>query len=73
MKNQTTSCSTCKNKTEDNPRPLWGIQRLSHQEHLKADKQRKIKQTNKIQVEAITYNTAVDIDDLKPQNNTTTA
>ena len=26
MKNQTTSCYTCKNKTEDNPRPLWGIQ-----------------------------------------------
>ena len=29
MKNQTTSCYTCKNKTEDNPRPLWGIQPLA--------------------------------------------
>ena len=31
------------------------------------------KQTKKAQVAAITYNITVDIDDLKPQDNTTTA
>ena len=76
MKNQTTSCYTCKNKTDDTPRPLWGVQPYRHQEHLKADKQRKNKHTNKqkqAQVAAIAYDTTVDIDDLKPQDNTTTA
>ena len=50
---------------------------MSHQEHLTAEKLRKNthKQTNKkkAQVAAIAYNTTVDIDDLKPQDNTTTA
>jgi len=30
MLNQTTSCYTCRNQTEDIPRPLWGIQAENH-------------------------------------------
>ena len=55
---------------------LCGESSLSAQDHLKVDKQRKNKHTNKqkqAQVAAIAYNTTVDIDDLKPQDNTSTA
>ena len=44
---QPAASTTCKNKIDDNPRPLLGIQPYLHQEHLKADKQRQNKHTNK--------------------------
>ena len=71
------------NQKEDIPRPLWGIQAENRQEYLKADKQRKKQNKTKLnnkkaQAAATipaesTYNTIVDMDGPKPQDDTATA
>jgi len=74
-KNQTTSCYTCKNKTRRSTASVGhsALAPAGAPESRQAEKNKHTNKQKQAQVAEIAYNTTVNIDDLKPQDNTSTA
>ena len=69
--NQTTISHICRNQTENILQHLWGNQAENQQEHLQVDKHRE-KKRKKTQATTTPVASTLDIDGLKPQDDTAT-